>query len=247
MKFILYGNGHLVISHTQNQLPLEKYLERQEVCQILNTVDEIGFLGCSPNDLPPAAGLPSTSIEVNSWETAQLNSINLGFAFHCLGDNPPDSCQYIEPFFFQIPNTAKRMFDFLTSHQTEGMSEYSSQELLIWFDKPIPTAEEFTWPLDDPSLLSLSQQRSCNSKHVPIALASNFYELFIENQIFSYLGFSYTEKSIRTSILYRPLWPYEYLDDDCDVSATHGVYDPQIPNLPETITCTPEDGLFQIP
>jgi hypothetical protein len=80
-KFILYADGNLFVERflEKGSQFLVKKLERKEICQTLNTLDQIGFLDYDPSSYefigggPYVMGAGGVSIEVNSWKSHNGN------------------------------------------------------------------------------------------------------------------------------------------------------------------------------
>jgi hypothetical protein len=243
---VLYSNGQLFIQNF-NYLPgvlFTTQLSRQEICALLNTIDQIGFFEYdhSTNNYEYfiGSGGPITDLAVNAWQT---NSFEIGDLFGIVEGYQETS---VEPSASLV--ISKTMYIFLSSYIPETLQPYNPKEIEIWFYPPLHEPESITpWPSDLPSLTDLYEQAEPLFGFGIEGIRSLRLDIETGNQIaqaHTYLPDRfYRDGDTILKVIVSKLLPFTLPDLD---PTSPGLYLDDSP--PQTnITCYPEDGLLAIP
>jgi hypothetical protein len=273
-RFTLYANGDLFITrslgevHQYREQILFRKLGEREICQNLNTLDQIGFFDYDPSTYefvggnPNIKGGPSIRIEVNGWRSHKHDYYELGLylqdeltgeltAQWLVNRQPGQDDQDGFPI---ISPSLRSAYYFFVEYPNRGFEIYQPEKLVVWIEK-IGFADN-----------SNNQAKAWNLQNMPISVLSNRIDPFDNDSSNDYLVltgrdassiFNYIGQRISTEIYYetdgngkrtyymfyaRPLLPYESI----------GSYGSQIP-APDSekpnfmIKCYPSDGVMIIP
>lgn len=239
-SFILYSDGLFIMSNLVGRnfeyRPLFNRLERKEMCQLLNTIDQNGFFDYDPRVFQsPFAGAGSTYIQVDAWQSKYVNHGSLYYFIFGDYENEFENCDDCLPVILpEMENT----FRLLVGYNPGGMKYYIPEQLLVWLLYPYSDETGKPWPLKSPSLADLLEERGSDYDRDPVAVDGDTVQDWfgvINNGV-------YYQGDLRVEIKARPMWPYE----------TPGNYGPIIINpdsdaFPDTLNCKVVDGILPIP
>jgi hypothetical protein len=236
---------------------LTKKLSNQEICALLNTVDQTGFFDYDPSTYEFSKnnqeGLVSEYIRVNSWRSKSVELYGLGFAIE------EEFVQY------EVDKVMVDTYMIINHYPREGFEIYQPEKLAVWA-VPIRdwNGEPYsTWPIKSPSLAEISQTR--DSQYDPALAefspvpeyyyhpgkstvlqgsdAKTLYNLF--DQSIVEWGLPFSEAGITYMVLAVPLLPYQSAPPDGEFYATIPSLESSAPQI--SISCHQSDGLVEIP
>lgn len=273
LHFVLYANGDLFITRSlgevyqyQKQMFFRK-LDEREICQNLNTLDQIGFLDYDPSTYefvggsPNVVGGPSAQIELYAWKSHKHEYYELGMYLddEITGEmtniliKQGDDVKSRDGFPI-IPSSLRSAYYFFTEYPSQNFEVYQPKQLFVWIEKI---------GLDENGN---DQARAWNLQNMPISVLSNRIDPFDNDSSNDYLIltgreaseiFNYIDERISTEIYYetdgndkrtyymfyaRPLLPYESIGSYGSQIST---LDSKKPNF--TLKCYPSDGVLPIP
>jgi hypothetical protein len=265
-SLILYADGSMFVSGTKNidgkdyGQVLTKKLDKKEICQNLNTLDQIGYLDYDRSDYsfiggrPLAIGYPDTFITVNAWKSTFNGYSGLNYF---LRNNLIDEF-YGQTGYPVISPALRNAYNFLTHYPQDGFEVYKPSRLAIWI---IPA--EYVFPDSFESLAKIWQLKSPSFKNLLKRIdidpqSGTAYTTILNGNearlVYNFLG---EVKAVQVfvidepdgskkyyALLARPLLPYEVLGDYGDMSEIP-VPDSPKPNF--KLTCRPSDGVLPIP
>jgi hypothetical protein len=243
--FILYGDGSLIIERFDDEIGRYKYfyrmLSQPEVCRLLNTIDQLGFLDFNPETYS-VEGIYDAStwnIKVKTWRVKEISFL------YALGELISDLKHFGEfPINSKIPRSVLDTFILLSTYPLDGFSEYT-EPLGIWVWKPSDDNESKIWTLPDLSLAELYQQAGSpvNALPNPIIMngkiAEDIYAMF-NNSV--YYG-SIIEGDNNYQIYVRPILPFEQIIDGTSIITPSST---QL-DLPDNLRCAPSNGIMTVP
>lgn len=276
-NLVLYADGSLFLTHSEktgdgyDTKILFKKLDREEICQHLNTFEQIGYFDYDPlsyefigNGPAVKGAYGSVTLEINAWQSRRDGYYELGFF---LDDELTG--KFAKEMQQQGIDSSKRegwpvistelrsVYYFLYEYPVENFEVYQPERLGVWM-RPINQenldaytyyGEPRMWAVTGPSLSELSKRIDLSGNS-----ATNYAILSGDeaDSVYDFFGQSYTvdllyEKDIDGDneyylLLARPLLPYELPD----------YYYTQIPG-PDTpkpdfkLTCASSDGVLPIP
>lgn len=257
--FVLYADGLLFIRDRDREKIrlLYKKLDRREICQNLNTLDQIGYLDFDPTTYDPKKSgsvildAGADRITVNAWKSNRGDFYALGaflydeleHGVYGLGDKT-----FIEP-------SLRNLYYFLEGYPTTDMEIFQPGRLVIWITKEEKESnEEYplkfgVWPFESISLADLwTKSGSLDYIHWDhfVVLygdqAKNVYSFFGE-AFYDAGAIVYEENPDGTKTQYlvfaRPLLPYEY--------PQYPIPTPGTPKPNFKLSCYPSDGVLPIP
>lgn len=271
-RFILYADGGLFVTRSteddSRQQLFFKKLTREEICQNLNTLDQIGFLDYDPStyefvgDGPMMMGAPGVYMEVNSWKSHKSHYYELGLFIpdkltgrtpaELRMQDPGENMEYSSPVISPALQTA---YYFFTEYSVQGFEIYQPERLAVWLvplksmTDEAATARE--WTLTNLSLDQLSAQVDIMDdeflndtiilKGKDASLAFNEFD-----RSFSLDGRYYFQTSPDGEKEYylvyaRPLLPYEVQTSP----ETYEIMDSPKPDF--KLKCYPSDGVVPPP
>lgn len=237
-SLILYTDGRLVV-HADEGLQ-ERHLTRQEICALLNTIEQAGFFDAEVaafqeeiNHL--GLGLASTTrIEVNAWQSRGVNIDALWEA--------------IDHLEVEVPAGLRVTFELLRDYRPQNLTPFQSEQVAVGFyrypagDGPEDTA---TWSLDWPTLEEMFAQAKVENRQQGWGLLlEGEAAARVEGEIHRVDGRVFAEDGAVYFVSARPLLPYESLESALS-------YQAQIPSAdvaitPTTLTCYASDGVLDI-
>ncbi|HNB52162.1 MAG TPA: hypothetical protein PK530_09480 [Anaerolineales bacterium] len=253
---VLFGDGQLFITelieiegYTRQQV-LRAQLDTSQVCSILNSLDQIGFLAYEastyfldengkPQEIFSWEGVGTRSITVNAWQSNLGSFYGLGTYIYeneyhplcdpCSGHAPTILPALLNTYHFleNIPNLG---FDYQIYLPNQ-------LELRVY---PPNKSTQFApdWPFPSISLANLLQHGlDASGNPIPTTItgadAQAIYEYFMHADDPAHLAFKEGDQLYEVSI--HPLYFYPW-----EATAP-------LPGIPETLTCTPEDGVLEFP
>jgi len=214
-------------------------LSRGEVCSLLNTIDQFGFLDYEPApyldqiDRTWLDGGGSTHIKVNAWKSNSIALRELHFIIHNGEEyltEVPDA-----PPLPDVPPSLRDTFLLLSELAIPDESLYQPANLVLWADEPLewmlsdlPPARP--WPMASPSIAQIRAASQYPSDGLLITghPAREAFSLF-DNAIPIY-GSLFSEDGLIYVVFDRPLLPGE---------------PPSAPvTTPIELSCTPADGFW---
>lgn len=263
--FILYADGNLfmlnsvIVEGKYHVQVLNKKLNRLELCQHLNTLDQIGYLDYLPSDYsfhgnkPLIIGAPSISIIVNAWESSSGNYYGLS---DFLED---DVVKYYGQSGYPIISPALRAaYRFFDQYSSRGLEVYNPERVLLWIAPAdyYESADSLTkapvWQLKSPSLKSLIDKAKVD------VYDKNIRSVILDGQdaksVFGYLGNEIVTRVFAQempdgakkyyAVAVRPLLPYELSGVYRGMSRIPA---PDSPKPGFKLACHPSDGVLPIP
>lgn len=262
--FVLYADGTLIVNNllvvndTYQYQYLTRKLNRQEICQHLNTFDQIGYLDYNASDYtfidgkPYAAGGGSFLFQINAWKLKNDSYYDLGF--YLRQDIINDL--YGQKGYPIISPALQNTYYFLSQYPMTGLELYKPERLAVWIVPAdyVRTDYEETaqnWELTAPTLRNLLQQ---SSNYI-----EGFEEKYIELKgsnavaVYDYFG---SMEAVRIfaqtmldgnkqyfAVLVRPLLPFEKLNGDSmsDISPSSS----EKPKI--KLSCLASDRVLPIP
>ncbi len=247
ISFILYGDGTLVLSNfvqkgeSGYQQLLYKKLSRNEVCRLLNTIDQTGFLDLNPESYFGRYITDASTwvVEVNAWRQNHE-------AFYALNELVDDLQFYSEfPVGLKVPPSVLNIYQLLNNYPLDGFSVYQPETLGVWIWKPTDSYRSIEWKVKRISLADLYERAGSKFDELsePVFLhgsdAMDVYGIF-ENAI--YYG-EVTDGEEAYQMYVRPLLPFENIESGVSViSPTRDQID-----MLEEMQCSPSDGTMIIP
>lgn len=253
---VLFGDGQLFITelidiegYTRQQV-LRAQLDTSQVCSILNSLDQIGFLDYdtftylldengTPQEYFSSEGMGTRNITVNAWQSNSGSFYGLGTYIYeneyhplcnpCSGNIPTILPALLNTYHFleNIPN-----LDF-------GYQIYLPNQLELLVYPPNETTQYAAeWPFSSINLANLFLQgQDASGNSIPTIItgadAQAIYEYFRQAADPAHVAFKENDQLYEVFI--RPLYPYPW-------DATE-----PLSGIPETLTCTPEDGVLEFP
>ncbi len=268
--FILYADGNLFLKYPLiggkpygDQQILSKKLERGEVCRILNTLDQTGFLDYNPIDYEFMGGKPNVSgasgayIQVDAWKSHKKTYAELplyileeltGEIASSLAKDGRDVNN--RDGFPEISSALRNAYYLFVDYPVDGFEVYQPEKLAVWIRplEPNEFAEEWHLaalsPTDMLSRIDFGDA-SFDERYLTLSgtQAIALYKFLDESFSTKY----YVETDKRGEKRYyafhaRPLLPYEQ----------PGTYDTEIPvpvsaDANPKLKCSPSDDVMPIP
>jgi hypothetical protein len=239
---ILYSDGRLVVRTNAGFRAAQ--LSRQEICTLLNTIDQVGFydFDMAPyheqmDELP--LGIASTTvIEVNAWKQRAVVAM-------ALRDIVDDST-------FQVPSPLRSVYLLLSDYRPADLQPYQYDQLALTIHQPLPDSPyktETRWPLSSPSLGELFER----AEQANIKNREGGFGLLLEGETAASVyqairqipGRGFVEDGEMYIVAARPLWPYESLESAVSYEAE--IPSPGVETRTIALTCYDADGVLEIP
>lgn len=255
-RLILYADGQMFMLRDtlydgslggwQTQIWTKK-LNRKEICALLNTVEQVGYLDYSPSAYKYSEnnqdGLLAEYIQVNSWRSKSGTFYGLGFVIE------EEFVQY------EVDKVLVDTYNILHQYPTEEFEVYQPEKLAIWVE-PIPVwndKELDQWPIETPSLAEISKPVASS----PLEIYSDpgrstilegdsarlVYNAF-DNSIADW-GRPFSEEGAAYVVLAVPLLPYQSPPPDGEFYAP--IPSAEFTSQQRTLTCSQYDGFIEIP
>lgn len=272
--FMLYADGNLFLKYPLiggkpygDQQILSKKLERGEVCRILNTLDQTGFLDYNPIGYEFIGGKPNVSgasgayIQVNAWKSHKKTYAEL--PLYILEELTGEIASSLAKSgrdvnnrggFPEISSALRNAYYLFVDYPVEGFEVYEPKKLAVWI-RPLDPQNFTDIQWEEWHLAALSPtdmfsridfgDASFDERYLTLSgtQALALYKFLDESFSTKY----YVETDKRGEKKYyafhaRPLLPYEQ----------PGTYSTEIPapvsasaNL--KLKCSPSDGVMPIP
>jgi hypothetical protein len=238
----LLGNGMLYEYRYSQELDglrlYEAQLTEQKVCQLINTIDQTGFLQYDENVVDRnqmGDGAPDTYILIHAWRDKEIWFPSLPFFIE--GDLINYE-YYIPPILPALSSTYK----LLKSYEPNNLQLSSRQTLALFVEEVRRSNKATPWPknvfslgdfFDNSNCKNLAIKKFIGPEVVKILALFPFenWGVFEENGRF----FSVEEKSIYPEESFPACDAYSFRPPVLEVT------------LPNSYSCTPEDGVRQIP
>jgi hypothetical protein len=242
-SFLLYWDGTLLQPGEDKEgPPYISHLDNSEICKLLNTAEKSGFFG-EPNSYNmPFDGTPGSALAVNSW---RRNRSSAQMFFSAV-----DGLPYSDFFFCQncpIPYESTiiqpglaNLFFLIREYIPAGRKYAKIEKLTIYPTDILPDEQAVPWPIDDipfDAFVDPDNPLYCNGivvvegEEIQSVLA-----LLGDNHSFIFPGLNDP-----VYITHSAIWPKQ--DVYCDSPAPTET--PSVP-LDYTLTCSPEDGSYNI-
>ena len=226
---ILYADGRLLLQWQAT------YLTRQEMCQLLNTINQTGFFEVDLSAYKEHIDqlfyyeTPFTRIDVFTWQTREINNVNWDF---------------ITKHGVDIPAPVQMVYHLLDNYRPDNMTPYQAEQVVLSIsDTPFNPQNPVKWPSEIPSLQSLYDQATVphNENHR--------FALLIDPAIRSKIPSSESGHYIQDGVIYqlftRGLLPYQSVENTVSWGGKFPSSD--IPYDGQSMTCHPTDGMLEIP
>lgn len=212
-NFLLLWDGTLFQrGNTYTDMPYISFLNQEEICKILNTVNSSGFFEEIPDYQFPFDGLGRETISVNSWNSNSSGGQILSHAIS--GATYYDSlfcrnCPIPSPNTIIKPGLANTYF-FLENYYSPNRQKAQLDRISVYMNFTDETATH-TWPFETITIDDFVQQ--CDESYCYDAglvfnedIAKEFFEKGDSSKIFEA---TYSGGIITFSLRFRPVWPYE--------------------------------------
>ena len=245
---ILYSDGTLIMGRDlgAGREIVQGKLSRQQMCAVLNTIDQTGFLQLAPQDwYRLETGGPSMYIDVQAWITQTISFYEPQFVLEAFKDEP-DTVKKLS-----VPKVIRDVDSLLTNLSVQNMKPYAPNRLVLFVTSHNPQV----WPPFDPQwplTLKLSTVVSPTlvdeTQVVPQALegpqATQLYERYFR-QISGDAPVDFVEGEFIYSVSVLPLYPYESFTGRAESNPK--IPSPDVTYTTKTMTCQPSDGMVPIP
>jgi hypothetical protein len=255
--FILYADGNLFLEYPLiagipygDQQMLFKKLERGEMCKILNTLDQVGFLDYDPSDYTlNVTGTSGAYIQVNAWKSHKKVYPHLSkyITEELTGQIDPNLAEVGFPI---ISPALRNAYYLLMDYPADGLEVYQPAKFAVWLSPLDPeNFSDIKWEQWNFAALSLagmlSRIDSGNGNFLILdgATPKALYK-FLNNSFSTRYYYEIDKRGERKYYVFyiRPLLPHEIPQD-------HGMF-----AMEENITlsnlklkCHPSDGIISIP
>lgn len=221
-------------------------LSRQQMCAVLNTIDQTGFLQLAPQDwYRLESGGPSMYIDVQAWISQTISFYEPQSVLEVFKDEP-DTIKKLS-----VPKVIRDVDSLLTNLSVQNMKPYAPNRLVLFVTPHNPQV----WPPFDPQwplTLKLSTVVSPTlvdeTQVVPQALegpqATQLYERYFR-QISGDAPVDFIEGEFIYSVSVLPLYPYESFTGKAESNPK--IPSPDVTYTTKTMTCQPSDGMVPIP
>jgi len=253
-KLIVYADGRVfmqrnkAVGSTYRIEILTARLERHEICNLLNTIDQAGFFDYDPATYSsnpeqiPADGAPTYVIEVNAWRTKAIELVALGtFA--------RGETQFTEPTPVVLP-ALRQTYLLLSGYMPTKVEPVRPDRLGLWIDSPEIGGSGEPWPLPDASLADLYTASRANNPPYPgnsVVLRGQDAEVVYSkfDRSIEYFGLRFEDRGVAYTVFARPLLPYEAppLANERFALIPSAVF----PTPAWSLSCEPSDGVAAIP
>jgi hypothetical protein len=272
-SFILYADGNmfktgfLKIENEYRKQLLFKKLGRKEICQNLNTLDQIGFLDYDPSDYQFIGGYPSVQgggsvyIRVSAWKPHNNIYHELGIYLNeemasSLNENRIDIND--QRGFPVISPALRNAYYFLSEYSAEGFEIYKPDRLAVWIRPLEQDSIDYVennenpkeWARNAPSLASMFAKidygnNDASFRYLVLTGRDADVVYHFLNESFG-ADYYYELKNNGEKIYYvlsaRPVLPYELPLDYTSQIPAPGSVKPDF-----KLTCYPSDGILPIP
>ncbi len=263
-SLIVYSDGQLFRLDGNGQILTVK-LSQSELCALLNTVDQFGFFDYDPATYLSKEGLSkqlimgagTNFIKIDAWRSKDISLYNLSGYFSLQASDYaqcPD-CRATGPTFLpSLWNT----YLFLNRFKPTGLQPYQPTKTSVWvIDHRFGQSKDPRWPFASISLQQLYQDTRAGTdpyfflgesavftRESATILADMFQiadpALFDHNG-----GLWFSDGKDSYLVVERPLLPYEAPIGKGQYKSI--IPDPSISIPSTTLSCSPKDGVLQLP
>jgi hypothetical protein len=259
--FVLYSDGRLFTSRYDENIKREriyvKQLDRTGICQILNTIDQVGYLDYDPQDYLKASpnGISDAGdyyLDVNAWKSISGNYYALYdfllFRFFTVKENNGD----LQNSNVVVSSALANVYYLLEEFPQSDFQVYFPDKFLLWVSSRPDIQFDGSgkqWTLEYPTLAELHAQTGfstylpdTNTEYVVLddKNARMVFDLLEES--YAWDGDIVFENGLAYEVFARPLLPYEI--------PKMRVSDFTASDAPEStfeLHCYPTDGTLPIP
>ena len=242
--FILYPNGELFISDWNSTISgyeiSHAELSKEEVCNLLNSIDQAGFFEYDPSTyidspdswIPPVFGAGKITITIEGWQTNSVSLYGLDYFIQEMetGKAYSGCLKCNNTNYPTILPAIKNTFVLLRDYRPEQLTVYDYERLGVWIDKSDLGLEPTSWPILSIDLEKYIAQEGKSSTEPNIILtgqnAQKVYNL-MGNSI-QQCGINFIQNGEIYRVFARPLLPDEF------TSSTS--------TQPYEFSCSPSDG-----
>jgi len=262
---VLYANGRIIVSQYFKDndgwryQPMTKVYPRGELCSILNTIDQTGYLYYNPRSYQPQGsdyfstdGGPYVFITVNAWKSNHGEFYGLDFYSRLYNVYYQDYGHLInDPGTPIILPALRDVYYFLETFSPNDVEIYQSQRLglIVTRNESAVVKSEtrfIDWPFND---ISLSKIETITTKEnfpnqyfiVEGNLAVSIYEYF--GNSFGDYGENVRQDGQEYVVFLRPFLPYELPQ----LRGNTILPDPGVKSPGFELECYPSDGILPIP
>lgn len=256
-RLILYADGQMFVLRDtfydgelggwQTQI-LTKKLNNKEICALLNTIEQVGFLDYVSSAYKYSKnnqeGLSTEYIQVNSWRSKSGTFYGLEFVM-----------QEEEIARYEVDKVLANTYKTLHYYPLDEFEVYQPEKLAIWVE-PIPIWNDKVldkWPIETPSLEEISKPVAST----PLEIYSNpgrstilegdsarlVYNAFDKSM--AGWGRPFSEDGTAYVVLAIPLLPYQSPPPDGEFYAP--IPSAEFSTQQHTLTCSQYDGFIEIP
>jgi hypothetical protein len=238
-ELTLLGDGNLYVNEGGELYKGE--LQEEEVCKLLNTIDQSGFFAYDPRVINydfMGDGGGGGYMNVDAWQSQHFYLMDLEAYVNGEVD---DEGRYSPPILNPIVDT----FRLLESYRPSQLQPANGRIEILnirepWFD--ISEFEVLPWPEDLFSISSYYQNSLCEDVAFR-ELSDNEFRRILDLGLIPFHSYVSDQGNV-FQLGWSTLMPWEHLP------ACANQFFPEaeiiVEDLPESLSCTPEDGVIQI-
>lgn len=248
--FVLFFDGRLYFTSRYKENNDWKWkfqytqLGRKGTCQLLNTIDQNGFLDYDPltYETPQSDGGPSTIITVNAWKRVSGTFYDLDHLVNGLYVN-----SHAAPV---LSNT----FNLLSWYEPTSAQKYEPDRIAVWIYENIWSKEdnkdlEQEWTLSTPRLAEIhsltgSAIEKSNGQYI-IYRSDIARNIFNDLENWNYRGI-FVENGRQYTVFAQVLLPYQLTNNLPEERGFLSMFS-GFPDRRPTLNCYQSDGLLPIP
>ena len=244
-SLVLYADGTFFTMRWDEKWFLENgHLERVQICELPNTIDQIGFFDYDEASYsidmtnPPVDGSATWQITANAWRTKTVRLYALGSLVRMHDDLLSGDWPDRPPLPTILP-AIRNTYSFLSTYAPTAERYASPQSLALWVEPPLEPFNSSRegprpWPLAHPRLSDLLVQTEAVGKWDEPGAFLTGSEARAVYSSFDYaiadFGLPFTEAGLTYQVFALPVLP--------------GEMGSPYPPIPPSMACSPSDGLI---
>ena len=252
IDFLLLADGQLIVRNCIKDVCTYQtgQLGPQQVCALLNTIDQAGFYDYDPSSfISPQPSTHKVFIEVSAWRSLsiELDQLDQWLSDPTWLDKQLNCKACVEnPIILPALSTTYYLLQYF---RPQGLVVYQPQRMGVWLSTPWVDGKPAPWLLDSPTLSDLYNRSRCPGSDQSQAVvlqgdeASRVSEYI--NQVLGD-GFApiFTEGQLKLQVVNQWLLPFEN-PASCSTSSAQPSATP-VPAQVYNLQCSPADGLVPV-